>query len=101
MKTKEEKLKKSIEILLFLSKRKEAFLKADYITEKFEIKPPELRKTIHYLRTCGVPIISTSNGYCYTTDQDMIIKSIISLNNRGKSIMEAASGLMQSLHDTL
>jgi len=89
----------AVDILEYLIDRREKFIKADLITEKFNITSAYLRKIIHYLRVCACPIISTSKGYCYTFNQDKIIENINSLNNRGMSVLEAASGLMQSLHD--
>ena len=61
---------------------------------KFVFTPIRLRKLVNHCRVNGLaPIMSSSNGYYYSTDQKNILAMAISLEERAKSIMAGATGL--------
>ena len=68
--------------------------KKDRLGFKFVFTPIRLRKLVNHCRVNGLaPIMSSSNGYYYSTDQKNILAMAISLEERAKSIMAGATGL--------
>lgn len=63
------------------------------------LKPVRLRKFVNYIRKNSLlPIIATSNGYFLSEDPAVIESQIKSLNQRAKSIRDAAEGLKHYLN---
>ena len=63
------------------------------------LKPVRLRKYINYIRKNSLmPIMATSNGYFLSENEEMIRSQIKSLNERAKSIRDAAKGLENYLN---
>lgn len=63
------------------------------------LKPVRLRKYVNYIRKNSLlPIMATSNGYFLSEDNNMIQSQIKSLNERAKSIRDAAEGLQNYLN---
>jgi len=70
------------------------------IEEMFGITTAKNQSIIHDLRVNKFPIISMGkNGYKYTTVEDEIVKTYMSLCARGMSVLVAANGLKQYLDD--
>ncbi len=63
----------------------------------FKMSGVRLRKIINHLRQSGSPIISTSDGYWYSTDRTELELQIKSLDERALAIMAAANGLRKSI----
>lgn len=63
------------------------------------LKPVRLRKYVNYIRKNSLlPLIATSNGYFLSEDNEIIQSQIKSLNERAKSIRDAAKGLQNYLN---
>lgn len=63
------------------------------------LKPVRLRKYVNYVRKNSLlPIMATSNGYFLSENEEMIRSQIKSLNERAKSIRDAAKGLEDYLN---
>lgn len=59
-----------------------------------QLTQPRLRKICNYIRVNGmIPLIATSSGYYVSYEKDEIMKQIISLEQRARSIQNCADGL--------
>ncbi len=66
------------------------------VTQK--LTEPRLRKITNHIRAFGLqPLIATSNGYYISFDKEEIEKQISSLNERARSMNQAATGLKEFL----
>jgi hypothetical protein len=63
---------------------------------KYKLTEVKLRKMVNFIRSNSVlPLIATSAGYFVTNDETEIRLQIRSLEERAKSIKDAANGLYQ------
>lgn len=59
----------------------------------YKLTSPRFRKIINFLRQNNQPICAGRLGYCYTTDEEEILQTIVSLQQRISSINKAIIGL--------
>lgn len=94
-----------------MSKAEKAELIGDYLKENhttevdainaedlfiiFHIYKQDLRRIINLLRSKGVPICSSNNGYWYSEDINDIDRTIIALFSRIDGINRAIHGLIE------
>ena len=86
--TSEESPLLSDRIILFMNN------KQTEIGMKNKMNPPRLRKIVNYIRTNGIiPVISGSNGYYVSYDQEVIDNMVLSLESRIIAMQHAVVGL--------
>lgn len=63
----------------------------------FQMRGPELRRILNRLRSAGVPICSTDQGYYYAKTEEELQHTIRQLRSRIKKISHAERGLTKAL----
>ena len=63
----------------------------------FQIRGPDLRRTINCLRGDGIPICSSDSGYYYADTEEELQRTIRQLRSRIKKIAHAERGLTKAL----
>ena len=63
----------------------------------FQIRGPDLRRTINCLRGDGIPICSSDSGYYYADTEEELRRTIRQLRSRIKKIAYAERGLTKAL----
>ena len=63
----------------------------------FQIRGPDLRRTINCLRGDGIPICSSDSGYYYADTEEELRRTIRQLRSRIKKIAHAERGLTKAL----
>ena len=63
----------------------------------FQIRGPDLRRTINCLRGAGIPICSSDSGYYYADTEEELRRTIRQLRSRIKKIAHAERGLTKAL----
>ena len=58
---------------------------------------PKIRKIINYLRCMTYPIVSNKTGYCLSTDDALLIETIIQLQTRIDAMTKAKEGLLNNI----
>lgn len=69
----------------------------DNIELENKLTEPKLRMVINLLRQQEIPVLASSLGYWISYDKEEIAETVVSLNNRIKSIMSAIGGLNQCI----
>jgi len=66
---------------------------------KFKMNPSRLRRCINYIRRYEISSIMSSNkGYYITDDEELVMKTILTIDSRMASMLQARNGMQHMLN---
>jgi len=66
---------------------------------KFKMNPSRLRRCINYIRRYEIAVVMSSNkGYYITDDEELVIRTILNIDSRMASMLQARNGIQHMLN---